>query len=76
MSEMYFKKVEGSSSLYKNLATGVVINTNEEEILLARKRKEISAKEKENKKEMENEVASLKEEIFELKTLVKALVEK
>ena len=76
MYDERYKKVQGSSSLYKNLATGVVINTNEEEIRLARQRKKISLEEKENKKKMENEVSFLKEEISELKALVKALVEK
>lgn len=76
MYDERYKKVQGSSSLYKNLATGVVINTNEEEIRLARQRKKISLEEKENKKKMENEVSFLKEEISELKALIKALVEK
>ena len=76
MYDERYKKVQGSSSLYKNLATGVVINTNEEEIRLARQRKKISLEEKENKKKMEKEVSFLKEEISELKALIKALVEK
>lgn len=76
MSEAHFKKVEGSSSLYKNLATGTVINTNEEEIRLARRRKTILIEQKENKLKLESEVASLKDEISELKDLIKGLVGK
>jgi len=76
MYDERYKKVQGSSSLYKNLATGVVINTNEEEIRLARQRKKISLEEKENKLKLESEVASLKDEISELKDLIRGLVGK
>lgn len=70
------KKVEGSCSLYKNLATGTVINTNVEEIRLARKRKEINREKANKNKQMEGELADLKSEISELKDLIKELVGK
>ena len=76
MEEREFVKVEGSSSLAKDLSTGVVINTNEEEIHLARKRKEIRLKEKADREQMTNEVSELKDEIAELKALIKAMAEK
>jgi hypothetical protein len=76
MYDERYKKVQGSSGLYKNLATGVVINTNEEEIRLARQRKKISLEEKENKLKLKSEVASLKDEISELKDLIRGLVGK
>lgn len=71
-----YKKVEGSSNLYKNLATGTVINTNVEEIRLARKRKEINREKANKNKQMEGEIADLKSEISELKDLIKELVGK
>jgi len=68
-------KVEGRSGWYKNPQTGVVINTNEEEILCAVKRKEGFVHEQETKKNMQNEVSSMKTEIEELKALIQTLVE-
>ena len=76
MTERELIKVAGSSSLAKDLSTGVVINTNEEEIRLARKRKEIRLQEKADKEQMTNEVSELKDEIAELKVLIKAMAEK
>jgi hypothetical protein len=74
--EGQFKKVAGSSSLYKNLATGIVINTNEEEINLARQRKRLRLERTKKEEDMANEVGSLKNEISELKELIKELVGK
>ena len=70
-----FIKVEGRSGWYKNPQTGVVINTNDEEILLARKRKESYTQEQEIKNNMQNEFSSMKTEIEELKALIQTLVE-
>ena len=69
-----YLKVDGSSGLYKNPETGTVINTNEEEILLARKRKENRILEEARKESIEAEVSNLKSEITELKELIKELV--
>ena len=74
--ESEYKKVEGSSSLYKNLATGTVINTNEDELAQARKRKQLRLERKNKSKEMEEEIAGLKSELTELKDLIKELVGK
>jgi hypothetical protein len=68
-------KVKGMSGWYKNIETGTVINTNEDDILLARKRKEFSLQEQETKKNMQNEISSLKDEMAELKALIQTLVE-
>ena len=68
-------KVEGRSGWYKNPQTGVVINTNEEEILCAAKRKEGFVHEQETKKKMQNEVPSMKTENEEPKTLIQTLVQ-
>lgn len=66
-----FIKVQGSSSLYKNLGTGVVINTNEEEINIARKRKQIALDKIKKEEDMSQEISSLKTEIEILKGLIK-----
>ena len=71
-----FYKVEGSADLIKNPATGTILNTNEEEIRLARKRKEIRRQEQADKEQMTSEVSDLRNEIAELKALIKAMAEK
>ena len=75
MSEEYVK-VEGSSELYKNLYTGVVINRNEQEIRIARERKKAIKLESERSEKMANEVSDLRSEISELKALIKAMAER
>jgi hypothetical protein len=67
-------KVEGSSSLYKDLSTGVIINTNEDEIIQARERKKSRLARKAEEQELKNEVSDLKSEISELKELIKQMV--
>jgi hypothetical protein len=74
--ESEFVKVAGSSSLYKNLATGVVINTDEGEIELARNRKKLAQEKNKKEEKMSEEVSSLKNEISELKTLISELLGK
>jgi hypothetical protein len=75
MSEEYVK-VEGSSELYKNLYTGVVINRNEQEIRIARERKKAMKLESERSEQVANEVSDLRSEISELKALIKAMAER
>jgi len=71
-----YVKVSGMSGWYKNPQTGTVINTNEREIQTARKCKSASIQDREDKNKMQNEVASLKTEIEELKELIKGMVGK
>lgn len=67
-------KVEGSTSLYKDLSTGVIINTNESEIIQARERKRIKLERKAEEQALKDEVSDLKSEISELKELIKQMV--
>ena len=67
-------KVEGSMSLYKDLSTGVIINTNESEIIQARARKKRKLERKSEEQQLKNEVSDLKSEISELKELIKQMV--
>tara|TARA_B110000858_G_scaffold114795_1_gene131208 strand:+ start:23452 stop:23679 length:228 start_codon:yes stop_codon:yes gene_type:complete len=71
-----YVKVSGMSGWYKNIQTGTVINTNEQEIQTARIRKHVSVKEKEDKNKMQDEVSTLKTEIEELKALIKGIAGK
>ena len=75
MSEEYVK-VEGSSELYKNLYTEVVINRNEQEIKIAREQKQARKQESERSEQMATEVSDLRSEISELKALIKAMAER
>ena len=71
-----YQRVSGSQGLYKNPSTGTVINTDVEEILRARKRKENLVEEERRKEIVEKEVSSLKEEILELKEMLRELLGK
>lgn len=68
-------KVEGSASMYKDLSTGVIINTNVEEIKQARLRKKAKIARKGQEKALKNEVTDLRSELSELKELIKKLVD-
>jgi transposase len=71
---MYIK-VEGSPSLYRDMTTGAIINTSEEEIKRARETKKLHLQNKKEQKEVHSEVAFLKSEITQLKQMVKELLE-
>lgn len=62
--------------MYKDVHNGTVINTNEEEIRLARESKRLRKEERLKKDAMENDIAELKKEFSELKELIKSMVEK
>lgn len=74
--EKVLVKVDGMPYLYKDVYNGTVINTNEEEIRLARERKRMRKEESIKKKAMENDIAELKKDFSELKELIKSMVEK
>ena len=61
-------------SLYKDLSTGVIINTNESEIIQAREQKKIKRARKAEQQALKEEVSDLKSEISELKELIKQMV--
>lgn len=69
-----FVKVEGRSGWYKNTQTGTVINTNEDEIILARQHRDSSIKEQKVKLNMKSDISNLKDEVSELKALIKELI--
>jgi hypothetical protein len=71
-----YVRVEGHSGWYKDLNSGTVINTNEQEIAVARKTRENSKVKQQEKDKMEKDVASLRSEIEELKEIIKGMVGK
>ena len=69
-------KIKGDDNFVKDTETGILLNINNEEILAARKRKEIR-KAKENEMEsMKESISDLKTEFSEVKSLLNKIVEK
>lgn len=65
---MKYKKIEGHNDLVKT-ENGIVLNTNNNEIEAARERKRL-------RKEKEKEVDELKNDVSELKDMMKQILEK
>ena len=65
-------KVDGHSSIYKDMDTGVIVNRGQS----ARDRYRIAKEQAMRNLESQQEVTSLREEVKELKTLIKQLLEK
>ena len=61
-------KVDGHSGLGRSRGSGAIINLNKEEIAQARKRKKVWL-------EQQQEIAMLKSDMQEMKSLVKQLIE-
>ena len=71
-----WQKIEGDNNFVKDKNTGTILNINRNEILAARKRKEIR-KAKENEMEsMKESISDLKTEFSEVKSLLNKIVEK
>ena len=66
---MKLVRIEGSKDLVKDEETGAVLNSNETEIEAAKIRKEQSV-------EKENEFETLKNDVGELKDMMKQILEK
>lgn len=63
-----YVKVEGSASLYKDTLTGFVSNMDKDALAKAKARKKA-------RREQENKISNLENEVSELKDMIKALVE-
>jgi|MEHZ01.2.fsa_nt_MEHZ010411185.1_2 hypothetical protein len=68
--------VEGYSQFTKNLRTGTVINNNLEEISAAQLRKKNKLEKQEDNLRIKSDIESLKDEMSEIKSLLKQMVEK
>ena len=64
-----FVKVDGHEGYVKNTETGVVLNVNKTEIEAARKRKAL-------KKQQEEDINNLKNEVSDIKTMLGKIIEK
>ena len=64
-----FVKVDGHEGYVKNTDTGVVLNVNKTEIEAARKRKAL-------KKQQEEDINNLKNEVSDIKNMLGKIIEK
>ena len=64
-----YKNVEGHSNLVRDTSTGAILNINKDEISAARKRKL-------ERRQKEQEIVDLKNEVGEIKYMLNKLIEK
>ena len=69
-------KVDGHAGLYKDPTTNTFINKNKNELESARQRKKNQLKKKEDEMEMKNRIDSMEEDISDIKSMLKQLLEK
>ena len=67
-------KVEGYQNLYRDPNTGAIVNTDRRAYLEYVRQRNLLTKQKEEKRNLEQEVSSLYEEVAELKKLVHDLL--
>lgn len=68
--------IEGNSFLKKNTTTGVVINTNEQELQAARQRRKDRMQKAELEASKEKEIEEMKSDINQIKSMLQQLLEK
>ena len=68
--DMQYINVEGSNGLVRDQNTGAILNTNSNEIEMAKKRKLLSRKKNEEFDNMKDDIKGLKEDMKDLKTLL------
>lgn len=68
--------IEGNSFLKKNTTTGVVINTNEQELQAARQRRKDRMQKAELEAAKEKEIEEIKSDINQIKSMLQQLLEK
>ena len=71
-----YTKIEGHSDLVKDGTTGAILNTNNNAYEAVKRRYKINQLQKEQINKQEKDINSMKEDLTELKTLVKALLTK
>jgi len=69
-NDMQYINVEGSNGLVRDQNTGAVLNTNSNEIEMAKKRKLLSKRKAEEFDNMKDDIRNLKEDIGEMKSLL------
>lgn len=68
-------KVDGNPGLARDKDTGAILNINNNEIRQARKRKKVWQEEKEKTERLSQEVSELKNDMHEIKSLLKQVLE-
>ena len=71
-----YKKVEGHAHIVKDVERGTILNTNVDEITAARKRKASKIMNKVEKSKIKNDIENLKEDMEDIKSLLKQILEK
>lgn len=71
---MKYLKVEGHSNLVRDPKTNCIINNNTTEYNHYLMRKEIKGEEKQKVQNIEKEVANIKEDLDEIKSLLRSLI--
>ena len=71
-----FYKVEGHSGLMKNPVTGTILNSNTNEIKSARARKADKLKGIQETQQMKDDITQLKNDMSDIKSLLKQIAEK
>ena len=69
-------KVDGVAGLYKDPAKNAFINMNKTEIQQARERKKLRRKKKEEEIAMKERIDSMEEDISDIKSMLRQLLEK
>lgn len=70
-----YMKVDGQPGLVRDKTSGAILNINSNEIRQARKRKKVWQEEKEKTERLSREVNSLKDDMNEIKSLLKQVLE-
>ena len=71
-----YLKVEGHKDLVRDKQTGVVLNINKKETLLAIERKRIRKEKEKELKSMKKDVDTLKSDMVEIKSLLNKIAER
>jgi|TARA_B110000977_G_C10863353_1_gene410649 ADP-dependent phosphofructokinase/glucokinase len=71
-----YKKVEGHAHIVKDVERGTILNTNVDEITAARKRKASKIMNKVETSKIKNDIENLKEDMEDIKSLLKQILEK
>jgi hypothetical protein len=71
-----FYKVDGHSGLLKNPVTGTILNANTNEIKSARARKANKLQGIQETQQMKDDITQLKNDMSDIKTLLKQIAEK
>jgi len=71
-----YKKVDGHSHMVKDVASGTILNTNVNEFTAARARKVSNLQSKEESIKIKTDIKNLKDDMDDIKSLLKQILEK